>query len=131
MIARNEVKSDMAAIVGLTVPKIKAELSHDCGDALGHNVHMSQDDEKVAESAWRDAFIQRLRAIQGNRTQDDMADLLGVSRDNYNKWVNRGSAVPTRLLPRLAKIGGVSLDWLIDGPKNQEAAIPTKKRKRA
>jgi transcriptional regulator with XRE-family HTH domain len=93
---------------------------------------MEQDDEKVAESAWRDEFRLRLKHIQGNRTQDDMAELLGVSRDKYNKYVNRGSAVPTRLLPRLAKIGGVSLEWLIEGPKNQEAARPAAtKRKRA
>jgi len=97
---------------------------------------MEEDDENIAESAWRAAFIRRLRVVQGERTQEDMADLLCISRDSWNKIVNRGSAVPTRLLPKLARIGAKSLEWLIEGDKPQKNVIRSKppkpsRRKRA
>lgn len=120
MMERNESKSRMPKSMGPIVPKIKAIMSHDCISAVGHDVPMSQDDENIAESAWRAAFTHRLRAIQGSRTQEDMADLLGISRDSWNKMVNRGSAVPTRLLPKLAKIGAMSLEWLIEGDRGEK-----------
>lgn len=89
---------------------------------------MGQDDENIAETFWRAAFVKRLRAIQGDRTQEDMADLLCISRDSWNKMVNRGSAVPTRLLPKLARIGAKSLEWLIEGEKpDKKAASPKPK----
>jgi hypothetical protein len=118
MIDTKDVKSAMDGIMGQLVPKIKAIVSHDYKLRSGHNVPMDQDDENVAETAWREAFRQRVRQIQGERSQDDMAELLCISRDAYSKYVgSRASAVPTRLLPRLAKIGAVSLEWLIEGPK--------------
>jgi plasmid maintenance system antidote protein VapI len=114
---RNEVKSDMTVIMGLIVPQCKAKMSHDYSVSAGHYVPMTEDDEKIAESAWRDAFIERLKKVKGSRSQADMADLLDITRDRWNKIINRGDAVPTRLLPRLAKIGAVSLEWLIEGDK--------------
>lgn len=135
MIARNEFKSAMTGTMGLSVPKIKAIVSHDYKSGLGHNVPMEQDDETIAESAWRLAFTERLREIQGKRSQEDMAYLLGISRDSWNKMVNRGSAVPTRLLPKLSKIGAVTLEWLVEGPreavrKPAKAISPPRSRKR-
>lgn len=117
----------MGASMGQSVPKIKAIVSHDYNSGLGHNVPMNQDDENIAETAWREGFCERLRAIQGDRTQDQMAIVLGISRDNWNKYVNRGSAVPIRLLPKIAAIGGKSTDWLINGePAIKAAKIPTR-----
>lgn len=84
---------------------------------------MADHDENIAESAWRAAFTERLKDIQGARTQADMADLLCISRDSWNKMVNRGSAVPTRLLPKLARIGAKSLEWLIEGDKTTKKAV--------
>ena len=100
-------------------------MSHDCGFGPGHNVPMGDvRNEEMAETVWQDEFRARLKHIQGDRTQDDMACLLGVSRDTYNKWVNRGSKVPIRLLPKIAKIGAVSLEWLIEGPRATAAKKP-------
>lgn len=114
----------MLDFMGRSVPKIKANVSHDCDKLGGHNVPMAQDDEIIAESVWREAFRQRLRQVQGDRTQDDMADLLCISRDAYSKYVgSRASAVPIRLLPKLAKIGAVSLEWLVEGPRGEKAQI--------
>lgn len=136
MIERNEVKSDIPSILGLAVPKIKAVASHDYSRAVGQSVLMSQEDETVAESAWREAFRDRLRAAQGARTQETMAELLGISRDAYSKYVGgRKSMMPVRLLPRFAKICGVDLLELIEGPRpgqhQAEQKQLQKKRKRA
>lgn len=118
--------------MGQSVPKIKAIVSHDYNSALGHNVPMNQDDENIAESAWREGFCERLREVQGKRTQDQMAIVLGISRDNWNKYINRGSAVPIRLLPKIAAIGAKSVEWLIDGePAEKAVKRPVKPLKTA
>lgn len=110
-------------------------MSHDYKLGLGHTVPMGQDDETIAESAWREAFCQRLREIQGDRGDSQMALILGITRDRWSKYLNRGSAVPIRLLPKMAAIGGKSLEWLIDGPKEvtrkaPKPAEPPARRKR-
>jgi hypothetical protein len=126
MIDVKEVKSDMGEIMGQLVPKIKAIVSHDYENARGHTVPMGQDDETVAETAWREAFCQRLRDIQGDRTDSQMATILGITRERWSKYLNRGSAVPIRLLPKMAATGVKSLEWLIEGPKDvaKKAAKP-------
>lgn len=130
MIERNESKSGMSDSMGLFVPKIKAIMSHDYVEVSGHYVPMAQDDDEIAESAWREAFRARLKHIRGKRTQEDMADLLCISRDTYSKYEGaRASAVPTRLLPKIAKIGAVTLEWLIEGEKSIKAEQPAKPAK--
>lgn len=131
MIERNESNSGMGDFMGQSVPKIKAIMSHDMKSGLGHSVPMSEDYEDITETAWREAFRQRVRQIQGDRTQEDMADLLCISRDAYSKYVgSRASAMPMRLLPKLAKIGAVSLEWLIEGPKAEKAQKSAKQPSR-
>lgn len=82
---------------------------------------MDEDHEKIAESAWQEAFRQRLKEVQGTRTQAGMAEILGISRDTWNKVVNRGDAPSIRLLPKLATIGEKSLEWLITGKEKKAA----------
>lgn len=132
----NEVSSDMAAIMGQSVPFCKAISSHDNLEPLGHNVLMGQADENLTETAWREAFRRRLKEARGNRSQRDMADLLCISRDAYAKYeAARASAIPIRLLPKFCKICGVTLQWLIEGEKEakatQPAAAPSRHRRRA
>lgn len=115
--------------LGQLVPNCKADMSHDLGYPLGHPFFMSEPPEKMAESAWREAFSLRLRQIQGNRTQEQMADLLGLSRDTWNKCVNRGSAFPTRLLPKLAAIGEMSVLELITVETPQVSVAQPSERK--
>lgn len=92
-------------------------------------------DEDQAESEWRTAFSARLKEKRGERTHDTMAELLCIDGPNrgstYAKWENRGSQPPIRLLPKICKIFGVTLEWLIAGDK--EAPKPQKihKKKRA
>lgn len=132
MMDRNEVSGEsvlvMPELLGPIVPNCKAVLSHDLKNSVGHHVLMGKDAEKQAESEWRSSFQARLRQCQGKRSQDVMADLLGISRDSWNKIVNRGDQPSIRLLPKIAGIGEVSLEWLIDG---KEPAAKAKKPARA
>lgn len=85
--------------------------------------------EAIPLSDWEIAFRDRIRRIQGKRTQDDMALLLGISRDRYSKYVgSRMSKMPIWLLPQLARIGGMSIEELIEGPKAK--IIPKKVNKK-
>lgn len=99
---------------------------------------MASDIEKIAESQWREGFRERIREAQGNRTQETMAKLLGISRDAYSKYVGgRKSVMPARLLPKFCAICDVKLDWLIEGDqktvpqrKPQEKQPPARRRMR-
>ncbi len=114
---RGESESVMNKEMGQYVPNCKAVLSHDLELSVGHSVQMREQDEKIAESAWREAFVARLRQIQGNRTQEQMSKILGISRDSWNKCVNRGDQPSIRILPILAALGEMTLAELIDGPE--------------
>lgn len=85
-------------------------------------------DRDTTEDQWRQAFKQRLKLARGPRTQEDMAELLCVSRDAYSKYEGgRDTDLPIRLLPRFCKICGVSVVWLITG----EEAPAARSRQRA
>jgi transcriptional regulator with XRE-family HTH domain len=125
MMDRKDVSGESASIPGLLgrlVPDCKAVLSHDLRGKPGHLVPMSKEAEKLAESEWRRAFQERVRQCQGKRSQEVMAELLGISRDSWNKIVNRGDQPSIRLLPKIAGIGEVSLEWLIDGRETEATA---------
>lgn len=112
-------------------------MSHDAEEPVGHPVLMGQPDEKIAESEWREAFRQRIRQAQGKRTQEQMAKLLGISRDSWAKIVGaRGDVFPIRLLTKFCAICDVNLVELLDGPDEGETTKPVRKpahalRKRA
>jgi hypothetical protein len=95
---------------------------------------MDGDDEKLAESEWREAFRQRLIAAQKPRSNADMAELLGITENRYSKYRgSRKSQMPLWLLPKFCKITGVTLEDLILGPKQAavEAEHKPKKKKPA
>ena len=101
-------------------------MSHDFLSVSGQTVLM--DDRAIPLSDWDIAFRDRIRQIQGKRTQEDMAKLLGISRDRYSKYVGgRKSKMPIWLLPQLARIGEMSVEDLIEGPKAE--IIPKKVNK--
>jgi len=116
--------------MGQTVPKIKAIASHDYEKAMGHIVQMAEDLEDIAETAWRDAFRARVRDAQGDRKDKDMAKLLGISPERYRKYVSGGAArktvIPPRYLTKFCLITNIELEWLLDGPEEQEAKKPRK-----
>ncbi|MCH5197560.1 MAG: helix-turn-helix transcriptional regulator [Oscillospiraceae bacterium] len=56
--------------------------------------------------------IAKLRK-QGNLTQDQLADMVGVSPQAVSKWENELSCPDITLLPSISKIFGVSVDELL------------------
>ena len=81
---------------------------------------MTESSEKLAESAWRKAFQERLRRIQGRRTHEDMAEYFGMNVESWKKCVNRGDIFPMRKLPKLALLSGISVESLIRGDKDSQ-----------
>jgi hypothetical protein len=84
---------------------------------------MANDIEDIAESQWRDAFRARVREVQGDRKDKDMAKLLRITPERYRKNVGGGAGrktvIPVRLLTRFCLITDRPLEWLIDGPGEQ------------
>lgn len=129
MTDRNDVS--MLGNMGQFVPKSKAIVSRDYDDPIRHNVPVNEHDENRAESAWREAFRQRLIAAQGARTNADMAELLGITATRYSKYRgSRKSLIPLRLLPTFCKICGISLESLIEGKSPVIPSRPLRKRRR-
>ena len=57
---------------------------------------------------------QRIRDIRedNDKTQADIAQLLGVSRQQYGRWENGMQQIPLNHLITLAKYYNISLDYL-------------------
>lgn len=128
MTSLKDVIFDMPASLGQFVPKSNANVSTDNAKLSGHTVLMSDDHEKLAETQWREEFRLRVIKARGDRTQAVMAELLGILTNTYGKYEaeSRKSMMPVRLLPRFAKICGVDLVELIEGPRKIQA--PAKPR---
>lgn len=66
-------------------------------------------------------FAQRLKAARENQhlTQTEIAQKLGISQQRYQPWEGgkKGKHIepPLDMLPRIADMLNVSLDWLITG----------------
>ena len=77
------------------------------------------------------AKIAELRR-EHNMKQDELAEQLGVTPQAVSKWENGASMPDISLLPKLAKIFGVSIDELFGGdtvPKPDVQMLPVEKRK--
>ncbi|MGI6115911.1 MULTISPECIES: helix-turn-helix transcriptional regulator [unclassified Clostridium] len=73
--------------------------------------------------------IAALRKAKG-LTQDELAEQLGVSPQAVSKWENDLSCPDIMLLPRLAKIFGVTVDELLGAaPPKTVALVPEGERK--
>ena len=64
--------------------------------------------------------IKRLRQ-QSNMTQDQVAEKLHVSYQAVSKWENNINAPDIALLPKIAKLFGVSIDMLFSAQTTDEA----------
>lgn len=75
--------------------------------------------------------IAALRREKGFK-QDDLAQLLEVSPQAVSKWENDLTCPDISLLPKLARILGVSVDELLSGKQEQQSVvtlIPEEQRK--
>ena len=67
-----------------------------------------------------------------NLKQDDLAQMLEVSPQAVSKWENDQTCPDISLLPKLAKILGVSVDELLSGKQEQQPVVtlvPEEQRK--
>jgi hypothetical protein len=118
--AKGESEATIGESLGQTVPICKANMSRDMEKPVGHSVPMIDKPEKIAESAWRKAFRERLKRIQGRSTHEEMAEYFEMSVESWKKCVNRGSVFPTRKLPKLAFLAKIPIESLIKGDKDAE-----------
>lgn len=72
--------------------------------------------------------IARFRKANG-MTQEDLANLMGVSSQAVSKWENDASCPDISLLPQLSKVLGVTTDELLTGKNDQVIMVPAEQRK--
>lgn len=73
--------------------------------------------------------ISDLRRAKGI-TQEEMAEKLGVSPQAVSKWENDNCCPDIMLLPKIAKMFGITVDELLsNAPKNENMVLPQEQRK--
>ena len=72
--------------------------------------------------------IARFRKANG-MTQEDLANLMGVSSQAVSKWENDASCPDISLLPQLSKVLGITTDELLTGKNDQVKMVPAEQRK--
>lgn len=66
---------------------------------------------------------------ENNMTQEELANLLGVSSQAVSKWENDASCPDISLLPQLSKVLDVTIDELLTGKNNEVRMLPPEQRK--
>jgi len=61
------------------------------------------------------ALGQRIRELRGRTTQEEFARGLRISQAQLSKYELGQSALPLRVLAKLAKESGKSADWILTG----------------
>ena len=64
-----------------------------------------------------------------NMTQEELANLLGVSSQAVSKWENDASCPDISLLPQLCEVLGTTADELLTGKNNEVRMVPPEQRK--
>ena len=72
--------------------------------------------------------IAKFRKAMG-MTQEDLANLLGVSSQAVSKWENDASCPDISLLPQLSKVLGITIDELLTGKSNEARMVSAEQRK--
>ena len=63
-------------------------------------------------------------------TQEELANIMGVSSQAVSKWENNASCPDISLLPQLARELGITTDELLTGKSNEVWVAPEQERKR-
>lgn len=92
-------------------------LAHSPGTIFGMDKPIGRP-RKVTPSAYEEAFRRRVRAARALYTDEpkEMARALGVREDTYYRYETR-TMLPHYLMPRFCEITGVTVDYLINGPR--------------
>jgi len=70
-------------------------------------------------------FPQRLKSLRLSKklSQQDMADLLGITRQAYGRYESGQSEPDIENLRKLAKFFDVSIDYLLDGQEYKKVVV--------
>lgn len=60
----------------------------------------------------------RIRALRGKRSQAEYSSIFDVDRTTLGAWENNRHFPNVNILIMMAKLGGVSLDWLCSNDSN-------------
>lgn len=101
-------------MMGQSVPFGKDNLSRDLGSFVRHIAAMG---EWLDEGDFNGALARRLKDLRGKRTQAEMAAALDLPTERYKKYETR-SPLPAYLVPRLAKVTGHSMAYVIAGTED-------------
>lgn len=93
---------------------------HKLGITCYHNAIINK--EAIAMEMTIGKRIAALRRKKGLR-QDDLAQMLEVSPQAVSKWENDQSCPDISLLPKLAKVLGVSVDELLSGKQESQPVV--------
>jgi hypothetical protein len=120
---RKDGKSPMDGALGQIVLNGKANLSYDCGEALGQNCPMAKDPGK---SLYVEDFVARVRWARKARyeTQDAIAKLMNMPQDSY-KHFEAKRIMPHELIGRFCMACGVDANWLVTGQGKAPARSQT------
>lgn len=72
--------------------------------------------------------IAKFRKAKG-MTQEELANILGVSSQAVSKWENDASCPDISLLPRLCKALGITSDELLTGKHDEVKLVPIEQRR--
>jgi len=91
-------------------------------------VSVGRPKDTVSPSTYNSQFIKRVRAARELYTAEpkEMARALGVREDTYYRYEKR-TMLPHHLIQPFCELTGVSVDWLINGPKPKETRQPLEK----
>lgn len=93
------------------------------GTIFGMDKPIGRPPKPMTPTAYEEAFRRRVRTARALRTEEpkEMARLLGVREDTYYRYETR-TMLPHYLLPRFCELTGVTVDWLINGPRPGQPA---------
>lgn len=72
--------------------------------------------------------IAKFRKAKG-MTQEELANLMGVSSQAVSKWENDASCPDISLLPQLSRVLGITTDELLTGRNDEVKLVPVEQRK--
>ena len=72
--------------------------------------------------------IGKFRKAKG-MTQEELANMLGVSSQAVSKWENDLSCPDISLLPQLSRVLGITTDTLLTGKNDEVKLVPAEQRK--
>lgn len=70
-------------------------------------------------------YYNRLRQIRGDRTQAEMASMLGMSQANYGYYENGKQSLKSTQIEQICKLFGCSAEWLLCFDSQSEDVDPT------